>query len=688
VFTARNGAGFSTHERGRARKVDTVLLEAATQSVSNSRSLNLPHDEQSPFPHQGRVARSGPRADRTHDRDTPEPGVTSQLWCEAFNLGIKSASKTDRDTSRFHQDWLGFFPAGLDFVLATGFLKNKLFYYRLLASISTPSRLSRSATFSLAQPGMNRPLMLTCISMNFPLVSKCLGIVALLVGASMALCLPWAFPAFSHTPRIEWHAIVALLAAANVAGLLGGGLLFVGRRGNGRMFRKEALAIVGLSWCLATVLGAVPFLMSGTCKGIVSSGQSTEPTKKVRMDIVDALFESASGFCGTGATVITDVEDSELVPRAILFWRSTTHFLGGLGIMVLFVALLGHSFNGKAVMRAELAGPSKDIGQTRVQYAAWAFASIYVGLNVVLVGLLLVQGMGLFDALCHSFGTIATGGFSTYNDSVGHFRSAGIEMTIVVFMGVSCINFALLYHALFVKLRSLFQDAEVRVYLFVLAASCVLTVAFGLYYGDFESFSAATRYGLFQVTSILTNTGFGTHDFNEWNEFGRGLLFVLMFVGGCAGSTSCSIKIIRHLILAKSLSVEIERTYRPNVVRQVRVNGEPVDSEVIRQVFIYFGAFLSISVVSWLLLIAFEPDTGWAGGQGNRHEKLMDCASAVAATINGVGPGLGTVGATRNYAHFQPASKLLLSLLMLLGRLEIAPVIVLLFPGFWRSGKW
>lgn len=521
--------------------------------------------------------------------------------------------------------------------------------------------------------------------MNFLLVSKCLGIVALLIGGSMGLCLPWAFPAFSRTPEPEWNAVFALLAAMAVASSLGGAFVFAGRYARGRMFRKEALAIVGLSWCLATVLGAVPFLLSGTCKAPHSSQSSVEATAGIRMDTVDALFESASGFTGTGATVITDLENPALVPRAILFWRSTTHFLGGLGIMVLFVALLGYSSSGKAVMRAELAGPHKDIGQTRVQHAAWVFAGIYVGLNLVLFSLLWIEGLGVFDALCHAFGTIATGGFSTYNDSVGHFQNVTVEMTIVVFMAISCINFALLYHALFLRPDMVLRDTETRTYLSILATAAALAIGFGLYYEDFANVPAAVRYGLFQVTSILTNTGFGTHDFDQWNEFGRGLLFVLMFIGGCAGSTSCSIKVIRHLILAKRLSLEVERTYRPNVVRPLWMNGAPVDSGVVRQVTIYCVAFLFIVVAAWLLLLIVEPDATWNNPEGNPREKLMDCASAVAATINGVGPGLGTIGTTRNYAHFNGASKLLLSFLMLLGRLELAPIIVLLTPRFWSS---
>lgn len=519
--------------------------------------------------------------------------------------------------------------------------------------------------------------------MNFALIAKSLGIVSLLVGASMALCLPWALPACSGTPAVEWKAVGALAASMAIAVLLGFGLIRWGRGADDRMLRKEALAVVGLSWCLATVLGAVPFLLSGTCRGHHETPQAAGAGPGIPMSVFDAVFESASGFSGTGATVITDLEDPLLVPRAILFWRSATHFLGGLGIMVLFVAILGQGSAGKAIFRAELPGPSKDVGHSRVQHAAWTFAAIYIGLNAVLTVLLLLQGVGVFDALCHAFGTIATGGFSTYNDSVSHFHSLSIEMTVALFMAVSCVNFALIYYVILLRPGKLFADVEFRAYLATLATATALAVVFGLAHGDFENVADAVRYSLFQVTSILTNTGFGTHDFDRWNEFGRGLLFFLMFVGGCAGSTSCSIKVIRYLILGKTLWLQTEQVYRPSVIRPLRLNGEPVEAEVVRDVVIYFAAFLWIAVIAWLFLVAIEPDATWAGSHANLHDKLMDCASAVAATMNGVGPGLGIVGATQNYAGLQPLSKLLLSFLMLLGRLEIFPILVLLTPRFW-----
>ncbi len=516
--------------------------------------------------------------------------------------------------------------------------------------------------------------------MNYRIIAKYLGVVALMLAASMLVSLPWALPALRDAARVETRASLALLLSMGAATFVGVGLHYWGRKAKGHLFRREALAVVGLSWCLATLIGALPYLLSGTCKGPAIEGSSArgEP-----MTFIDAVFESGSGFTGTGATVITDLEDPELVPRAVLFWRSETHFLGGLGIMVLFVALLGQGSEGKAVMRAEVPGPHEDSSHARVQHAALAFTGIYVGLNVILTVLLLLEGMNLFDALCHAFGTIATGGFSTYNASVAHFDSVAIEMTITLFMAVSCVNFALLFSVVVLQPQKLYRDVEVRTYLAILLLSTLAVVLFGLRHGDFANILEAIRYSLFQVTSILTNTGFGTHDFDQWNEFGRGLLFLLMFVGGCAGSTSCSLKVIRHVIFWKVLGREVEKSYRPTVVRPIRIGSDTVGNEIGNHVLFYFGLYLFTFVVSWLGLILIEPDSAWTDAGLSIQEKLIDCASGVGATLNGVGPGLGTIGTTKNFAHFQPASKLLLTVLMLLGRLEMIPVIVLFVPRFW-----
>ena len=465
---------------------------------------------------------------------------------------------------------------------------------------------------------------------------------------------------------LEVRGFMALLLSMIISFLIGGLLIRYGRGTEIRLYRKEAMAVVGLSWILATVLGALPYWIRGTYRGPMvrlatksnvwqvydsdkyiwrhwdTKGELSEDEHKaifalyeagakglaptefieraevdhaeqlisrlcyqdadwrgaiivpeqekaldsrehnyrlrwIRMGIADALFESQSGFSTTGATVLSDLEDPILVPHCLLFWRSSTHFLGGLGIIVLFVAILGQGSAGKAMMRAEMPGPSKEGIQARMQQTAWLFAAIYCFLNLVLTIILCIQGLSLFDALCHAFGTMATGGFSTWNKSLGHFDSATIEYTVTFFMIVAGTNFTLLYFVAFGQFKRLFADVEWRTYLGVIGAITLLIIVTGLRHGDFENITDAFRYGSFQVVAIITTTGFGTHDFDQWSSFGRGVLFLLMFVGGCAGSTGGGMKVIRHILFLKIMRLEIEQAFHPSVVRPLRFGGKPVD---------------------------------------------------------------------------------------------------------------
>lgn len=517
--------------------------------------------------------------------------------------------------------------------------------------------------------------------MNIRLVAYLLGIVCLLIGGAMTFSLPWAF----QQEPFEWMGVAGLVAAMILSAGIGSGLMVWGAGERHKpLYRKEAMAVVGLSWVVATGLGAVPYLVSVTMRA-----------PEVPMTVADALFESQSGFSTTGATILTKIENPDLVPRCILFWRSSTHFLGGLGIIVLFVAILGQGSAGKALMRAEIPGPTKETGHARTQYAAWRFATIYVVLTVVLAALLMLEGLSLFDALCHAFGTMATGGFSTYDASLGHFGqnpeeypySAAIEMTVLLFMVLAGTNFTLLYLCAVGKATQMLGDIEWRVYIGILVGVSALVMAFGIWYGDFQTMSEAFRYGGFQVVSIMTTTGFGTHDFDGWNSFGRGVLFLLMFWGGCAGSTGGGLKVIRHVMFLKILWLEIEKAYHPSVVRPLRLGGKALEEQELRHnVVVYFALVLVIFVFSWMTLVAMEPDAPWIDNHPvTLRDKLIDCASAVAATLNNIGPGLGTIGATQNYAHFSWWSKLLLTWLMMLGRLELFVILVLFVPGFWRS---
>ncbi|MCA9126062.1 MAG: TrkH family potassium uptake protein [Planctomycetales bacterium] len=525
--------------------------------------------------------------------------------------------------------------------------------------------------------------------MNYRLLSRSLGMICLLFAVTMLFSLPWAHPALgwrAHLPAtphaFEWNGFRGLLFSSLLSLIIGGVLFWFGRGSSGqKLFRKEAMATVGLAWVLATVLGALPYVFSGA-----------RQADGALISWVDALFESQSGFSTTGATIFKNLEDPNLLPHCILFWRCSTHFLGGLGIVVLLVAILGQGAGGKAMMRAEITGPNKDSAHSRMQKTAGVFASIYIILNAVLALIYWFSGMSAFDALCHAFGTMATGGFSTYNASLGHFNSAWIDYITVVFMILAGTNFALLLFVSMGRPDRLFADVEWRVYIGIIAFVTMAVIGFGMWSDDFANLPSAIRFALFQVVSVLTTTGYGTADFDQWNNFGRGVLIVLMFVGGCAGSTGGGMKVIRHVLLAKILRLELELSYRPRVVRPLKIGDQILDDIDLRKhILVYFGLVGATFACCWLTLITIEPDAQWtrlsqeSGEEGNLLDhKLLDCASAIAATLHNIGPGLGVVGPTANYADFAPWSKLLFVFLMMLGRLEMYSILVLFVPAFWR----
>nr|WP_146457980.1 TrkH family potassium uptake protein [Rubripirellula tenax] len=540
-------------------------------------------------------------------------------------------------------------------------------------------------------------------SLNFPLLFRVLGSICLLIGGSMAFSLPFAIPALAkrtYLPAADGFEVAGargLLLSMAICMFIGVVFRAIGRKHRGgHLFQKEAMAVVGLSWVLATVLGALPFYLSGTQ---ISEGSP--------ITFIEAMFESQSGFSTTGATVLTDLESPGLVPHCILFWRSWTHFLGGLGIVVLFVAILGQGSAGKAMMRAEMPGPTKEGSMPRMQATALAFAAIYVGLNIILTITYVLEGMTCFDGLCHAFGTMATGGFSTYNASHGQFTSSLIDYTTIGFMILAGSNFTLLYLTLLDGPKRLFRDVEFRTFIGIIAVVTAGVVVFGMRSGDagFATFSDSLRNGMFQVVSVLTTTGYGTADFDRWNNFGRGILLLLMFVGGCAGSTGGGMKVIRHILFYKILRQEIEKSHRPRVIRRLRIGGMTIDDpNLAHGIVVYFAMILAIFVVSWFLLVTFEPSSTWGVAEAETagsvessgdptkqlirkntlDEKLLDSASAVAATLNNIGPGLGVVGPTKNYAGFSQGAKLLFVWLMMLGRVEVYSVLVLIFPTFWR----
>jgi trk/ktr system potassium uptake protein len=502
---------------------------------------------------------------------------------------------------------------------------------------------------------------------NYRQVIKKLGILVILVGAFMATSLVWA--ALDYHQDGSKKNIFAFISSVIICLLVGFLFLWIGRRATGEILRKEAIAIVGFGWLICGLLGALPFILSG-----VMTRDFTGP-----FDIcASAIFESCSGFTTTGASIFPSPQD---LPRAILFWRSLTHWLGGMGIVVLFVAVLGGTGAGaKFLFSSEVPGPIAESLRPRIRSTAILLWKIYIGISAAQVLCLFVQGMNLFDSLCHTFGTMATGGFSTKNGSIGQYKDLGFEITIIVFMILAGINFNL--HAAFLQRRwkAVLKNKEFRVYmLLLLIATLLLTtdlIANGVY-----TIGSALRYASFQAVAIMTTTGYGTADFDRWPSFSRWFLVMLMFVGGSAGSTGGGIKVIRIMLFVRIVKLEVERTFRPHIVRPLKVGGQDVGDDMRRAFGMYIGIVLVIFFVATLLLMVLHNEYHV---DENQHMDMETAFSAVAATLNNIGPGLGMVGSTQNYAFFTPAAKILLTLLMIIGRLEVMVILCLFVPGFYR----
>ena len=494
--------------------------------------------------------------------------------------------------------------------------------------------------------------------MNIRLVSRYLSRLSWILAASMIPSALWA-PVYG-----EWFAFAAFAGSMAAAAAVGAMLDWAGRDAPDRLFQREALALVAFGWLLAAVIGAFPFVFAGV------------------LHPVDAFFESMSGFTTTGSTVLADIE---AVDRSILFWRSFTHWLGGMGIVVLFLAVLPYlGAGGKMLYRSESATPDARGMTPRIRDTAFILLRVYLFLTVSQTVLLMLAHMNLFDALCHTFGTLGTGGFSPRNDSVAAFHSLSVDIIIIVYMVLAGTNFALLFALRQGDFRALFRDTEWRVYVLILAGSTLL-IALNLI--GFQgialvpdrpaplhySFVHALRVAAFQVSSIMTSTGFCTDNFELWPHFSRMLLILLMFVGGCAGSTSGGMKVVRVVMLFKTMYWRLERTFRPKTTRLVRINGEPVDADVQQSVLTFFALYIVVFVAATLFMSL-------------EGLPFQTAASSVAATLNGVGPGLEHVGAIENFGFIPPMGKVCLSLCMVMGRLELYSICVLFLPGFWLRG--
>ena len=431
-------------------------------------------------------------------------------------------------------------------------------------------------------------------------------------------------------------------------------LLFwvVGRKRpeHGQIYGKEGMVIVALAWILWSLFGAMPFTLSGYIPSYV-----------------DAFFETVSGFTTTGSSIIPDVE---VLPHCLLFWRSFTHWIGGMGVLVfvLVVTSLDRK-NSMHLMRAEVPGPEKDKLVPKAMSTARILYGMYLTLTVIEMVFLVIGGMNLFDSMIFSFGSAGTGGFSNYADSVAHFNSAYIDGVITVFCALFGVNFALFYFMILGDFKSVLKNEELRTYILLIAGAtaAIMLNIHSLYPTIGKSF----RYAVFQVVTVITTTGYSTADFAQWPMFSKAVLMMLTVIGACASSTGGGIKVSRLLVGIKCVKREIVQLAHPKSVGIIRIGGKKVSSDVLRTIYIYFIAYVGILIGSVVLvsLDNFDFETTF---------------SAVLTTLGNVGPGMAQVGPMGKFAEFSPLSKLILCFDMLVGRLEIFPFLVLFTAPAWR----
>lgn len=432
------------------------------------------------------------------------------------------------------------------------------------------------------------------------------------------------------------------------------GVLFIHRKpADTRFYAREGFVTVALCWIVLAVTGALPFVISGEIP-----------------HYIDALFETISGFTTTGATILSDVE---AMSHASLLWRSLTHWVGGMGVLVFILAILplagGHSIY---LMRAESPGPSVSKLSPHLRDTAFILYAIYLGLTVLETVLLLLGGMPFFDSLNAALATAGTGGFGIWNDSMAHYNSYYLQGVISVFMILFGVNFSLYFLLLTRKWRDVLKSEELRLYLGVIAAATLL-IGFNVRH-MFGSLLESLHHALFQVASIITTTGFATTDFDLWPALSKSLLVLLMFIGACAGSTGGGIKCSRILLMGKSIKKELQFLIHPRSVRVNQMDGRRVQHEVVRSINVFLIAYALLFILSTLLLSLTSQD-------------LVTNFTAVAATLNNIGPGLNQVGPTCNFGFFSPLSKIVLMFDMLAGRLELFPMLLLFTPATWRRNR-
>ncbi|MBN2041301.1 MAG: TrkH family potassium uptake protein [Spirochaetes bacterium] len=482
--------------------------------------------------------------------------------------------------------------------------------------------------------------------MNIKLVFRIISILMFII--SFFLLFPTAF-ALYYDEIHEFKVFLIIIVCAVLCSSILFYLLKSDKKQN--LSSKDGFLMVALSWLTASFIGALPFYFSNSIPCFT-----------------DALFETMSGFTTTGASILTEIES---LPKSLLFWRSLTHWLGGMGIVVLTVAILPVlGIGGLQLIKAEAPGPSVDKITPRIKETAKILWLIYLGLTVAETILLMFGGMNFFDALTHTFGTLATGGFSPKNTSVGFYNSTYIDIVITVFMMLAGTNFILHYRMISGRYRSLLQDAEFRTYLGIFAAATLL-ISFNLY-GFYETVGESLRYAAFQAASVLTTTGYATADFEKWPYFAQAVLFLLMFVGGCSGSTGGGIKVIRIFSLLKQAYNEMKYLLHSRAIFILKISGKTIRKDIMYAISGFFFLYIFLVLIVTVIVASSSQD-------------VATSLTTALATVGNIGPGFGKIGPAENYAFFPDYVKWVLCFAMLVGRLELYTILILFTPVFWRK---
>lgn len=489
----------------------------------------------------------------------------------------------------------------------------------------------------------------TLVGVKAAVVVQYLGLLLVLLGGLMLL-------PFGVSVIYQERDQAALLASALITVVAGGTMWFWTRGEAAPMMRKESFLVVALGWALASVFGALPYMLAGTFTSFV-----------------DAYFEAMSGFTTTGASVLTDIEAQ---PHGILFWRGFTQWLGGMGIITLFIALvplvrIGAS-GASALFEDEAPAPQVDRVTPKIRDTAKVLWGIYLGFTVVEILLLLLAGMPLYDAVTNTFGTMPTGGFSPRNASIAYYQSPTIEWIITAFMIIAGTNFGLFYLMRRGKMGRALADTELRVYLGILLVCTLLVTADLMANVGNLSLGDAFRFGAFEIAAQQTTTGFATADYDTWPWFSKTIILLVMFVGACSGSTGGGLKVVRLVIVAKYAHRQLYNVFHPRVVLPLKLGGRVIPDNIIRESVAFFVVYQSIFLFSLLAITAMGID-------------FITALGGVTATVTNVGPGLGLVGPIQNYAWVPDLGKVIFIFNMLVGRLELWTVLILLRPAFWRE---